>query len=162
MEKSETVSGTFILVKGCKPVQEGHLPAYRMLVSRDEGMEVPLNNVLADIDENVADRKKDRLEINSTEHQLHKADEFNRMILDLISSGEMSREEASQLLLIGADVKALFHSMSADVSARLVNKYTCESDLQFLNLRYKEMTKYIALCSNPADWRKCQVAKLIP
>ena len=51
---------------------------------------------------------------------------------------------------------------SSDHSAKLVNKYAVESKLQFLILDANEQAKYIALCSQPADWRRCMVSHLIP
>ena len=47
--------------------------------------------------------------------------------------------------------------MSEEVSGMLLNKCTCEIDLN-----YYKILKYIALCSKPADWRRCKVSHLIP
>ena len=36
------------------------------------------------------------------------------------------------------------------------------SDLRYLNLNPKELAKYIAMCSESRDWRRCKVQHLIP
>ena len=81
----------------------------------------------SDITETVADGIEGRMEINRTEHQLYCATIFNRLVEDLQETGDISEEDRANLILVGADVKALFPNMPAENSGKLLNEYTCSS-----------------------------------
>ena len=82
--------------------------------------------------------------------------------MDLLADGSIPPDYGKDLILVGADVSALFPSMSGEMSGRLVNQYAVNSDLSYKNLNPQELAKYAALCSQPGDWKRCGVQHLIP
>ena len=115
-----------------------------MVVSGNIGMGVPINNIISDFVEMIADKIPGKPELYSTEHQLNKVETFNTMIETLIKSGDLTENEASKIRLIGADVKALFPSMTADRTARLVNSYCCRSGIEFKSVNGREAALLVA------------------
>ena len=102
-----------------------------MVVSGNVGIGVPLRNILSDYIENIAHNIADRIEIGSIEHQLFMIDQYNELVKRMIESGELDQDSTKDFLLVGADVKALFPSMSAvDVQNLLTMQLKVDYEIQ--------------------------------
>ena len=102
------------LDKDHKEMKEGALPATRPVVSGCAGMSLSMSNILSDVIEALADARKDPLEVISTE--------------DLKSRIVSHNQEADRVdtdiktVLIGCDAVALFPSLPAGESGRIVRE----------------------------------------
>ena len=66
------------------------------------------------------------------------------------------------LVLIAADCVAMFPSMDAENTARIVAKLYLESDLKIGTVNWKELSRYAYLMTSPSECRQWGIDHLLP
>ena len=104
INESEEVAPMYLVVKDHKYTPPGELPKTRPIVTGCQSMARHLAGFLSDIVEALADCMVDPLEAISTEDMLAVVEEYNMKVL----SGHWEGLDPNKLILLGADVVALF------------------------------------------------------
>ena len=65
-------------------------------------------------------------------------------------------------MLLGADAAALFPSLDANISARIVNEKFVKSDLQVEGVDYLELAKYVSMNWCPGKIKLIGLARVCP
>ena len=135
---SEEVAPLDFLIKDHKKVKPGELPKTRPVVGGNQAMGRHLSEILSEIVEALATLIDDSSEVISTEDMIAHIEEYNKMIL----SGDVNTED---LMLLGADVVALFPFLEVEESAEEVMREFIDSKLEKDNVDWKEISKYLAM-----------------
>ena len=134
IKHSGYVAPMSLLVKDHKKVEEGKLPKTRPVVSASEGIGTSFSNILSEIVEPLADSLTDSMEVISTEDFISRIEETNE------SLAKISPDEVA---LVGADATAMFPSLGAERSARIVRNVMMESTLEVNGVDYKSAAMYV-------------------
>ena len=145
---SENISPGYMTVKDHKVMVDGKLPDTRYMVSGVQGMGLSINNLTADVVEALGDNlAEDSVEIKSSEHLKHLLDKYNKHLEDQILNASCPDEIDALMknrMLLGIDAKALFPSMTKDVTASTVREAYMRSSLDVWT-DAKEMGIYLAI-----------------
>ena len=158
LQETCSVPPMYLLDKDHKERKEGALPATRPVVSGCGGMSLSMSNILSDIIEALADARKDPLEVISTE--------------DLKSRIVAHNQEAETVdtdiktVLIGCDAVALFPSLPAAESGRIVReaaiKIVEQSGLSIRGVDYRELAKYVRMNLSDFEIRSRKLSRIVP
>ena len=130
----------YSLLKDHKDPDPGGAPKSRSVVSDCTGMGAHLSNILSNFLEPISESINDRIDVVSTEDALRHVDEFNAHLQD----------EPGNFVLIGADAVALYPSIQAATTAKAIGDEVREQcDLDFEEINWSEVAKYIATCVQP-------------
>ena len=122
------------------------MPKTRPLVSGCSGLGVSLSNLLSDALEAVADVKDDPWSTISSEDFLSRVHMCNELL-----KREKEKEEivggtdTEDIVVIGADVEALFPSLISEIVGRVIREAVIKSRIQLEDFNYKEMARYIRM-----------------
>ena len=155
IKHSMYVSPMSLLVKDHKKVKEGEAVPTRPVVSANEGIGTSLSTILSEFLEPLADSLEDRMEVISTEDYLNRLTECNRRLGQEWTEGE-------ELVHIGADVKALFPSLSAQRSGRIVREVVLESDMKFEGVDYRAAAMLVRYGMDHFEIRKLGLERIVP
>ena len=155
IKHSMYVSPMYLLVKDHKKVEEGETNKTRPVVSFREGIGTSLSTILSEFLEPLADSLDDRMEVISTEDYLNRLTECNRRLGQEWTEGE-------ELAHIGADVKALFPSLSAQRSGRIVREVVLESDMKFEGIDYRAAAMLVRYGMDLFEIRKLGLENIVP
>ena len=114
-----------------------------------------LMHILTNVLEPVARGIKNSGEVTSTEHHLNK---FNTLNQEWEAGGLPPGEMPT---LIAADAEALYPLLDPNICTRVVREETLKSDLE-VDGNWQEMTRYLAMSSNPWEWKQWKVDQFIP
>ena len=155
IKHSMYTSPMYLLVKDHKLVEKGGEIPTRPVVSANEGIGTSLSTILSEFLEPLADSLEDRMEVISTEDYLNRLTECNKKI-------EEEWKEGEELTHIGADAKALFPSLSAERSARIVREVAMESELEFVGMDYKAAAMLVKYGMDPSEIRTLGLENIVP
>ena len=127
IKHSTYASPMYLLVKDHKKVEDGELHSTRSVVSHIEGIRASMSTIVSEFLEPLADSLEDRMEVISTEDYQNRLIECNRRLSQEWTEGE-------EVVHIGADAKALFPSLSAQRTGRIIREVVLESDLGWREL----------------------------
>ena len=158
LQQSCVVPAMYILLKDHKARVEGQLPATRPVVSGCSGMGLSLSNIVSDVLENIANSKSDPLEVISSEDLRSRVVRHN---------AEVSLTDTdTETVLIGGDVVALFPSLPAAASGRLVRqaviKIVKQSKIDIRGLDYSELAIYVRMNLTDGKIKVRILDKIIP
>ena len=125
-------------------MDEGQLLPTRPVVSGCAGMGVNLSNILSEFVEAIANDMDDGYEVISSEDFLSRVNKANKELEKEWKKNEgLGKEIKEEIVLIGADVKALFPSMLARITGKAVGDAVRNSRIKFEGINYKEAARYI-------------------
>ncbi|MCP3678952.1 MAG: hypothetical protein GY782_01110, partial [Gammaproteobacteria bacterium] len=156
IQQSCVVPPMKLLVKDHKKVPEDGVPPTRPVVSASKGINVGLSNIISDVLEPLSRGIKDSGEVISTEHLLNEINSLNQEW----KAGGANPEDMPKL--IAADAEALYPSLDAGICSKVVREECIRSDMEVDNTNWQEMARYIAMTSDPWEWKQWQVAQFIP
>ena len=164
-----------LLVKDHKPLGADGLPPTRPVVGASRGINVALSNILSDVIEPISKTIPQSGEVISSEHLINCINTLNDTWSEQQDSpvggvGEQLPPDPGvepQLpgdppVLLATDAAALYPSLDPHLCARIVRKETVKSDLDFEGTNVREMGRYLAMTSDPWEWRKWGVSPFIP
>jgi len=137
MVSSEVSANKYFLYKDHK--KEG---GYRPVVSGCTSNTLGLSNMLSDVVESLCMSVEEPFEIISAEDLLARIDVFNREVADKIDT-DPTYDWRDEYILHGTDVKALFPSMSAELSEKSVRKQIEKSKIIWEEIDDMWLTLYI-------------------
>ena len=149
LSKSVQVPPMYLLVKDHKQVPQGSLPPTRPVVSGCKGMNLHLNDIVSDILEPLARNMEENEEFISTEDALALVDSLNKEF----KNKELSKSQV-EAVLTASDAKALYPSLDASESAKIVREEVAAMDFSMEGFNWKEMARYIAMVAEPWQWRQ--------
>ena len=135
IQHSATISPMYQLLKDHKAVKEGELPTTRPVISGYTGMGVSLSDIASEYLEAIANAEEYPIEVVSTEDFVARINRYNKRIDEEKEAGEVQQEGA---VLVGADAKALFPSMLAEITARIAGMKARKTNLLVEGTNYKE------------------------
>ena len=142
--RSKTLVSLFLQLKDHKLVLDT-----KAVVSACDSYTVGRSNILSEVIESVANAVKDPCEVISSEDMLSRIHRCNKDLETLKQQrqeqGETLTEDEERIYVIGADVIALFPSMTSVRSARIAREEVVKSPIEFEGMNYKEMSCYIAI-----------------
>ena len=163
LNKSCNVSSFHLMLKDHKKVAIGDLPQTRPLCNGSGGMGVHFNNILSDYVEAIADCMEGTIEVISTEDFLSKVNKYND---EIDRAGENSENEIEQeekeVVITGADAKALFPSLLMAHTARLVRDEAKRTKLKVKGLNYMEVARYVAMGYQPWEVKALGLHNIVP
>ena len=148
----------YLMIKDHKVVVVGKLPASRAVISNNQGMGVHLANLVSDLVEPTGHATATELESISTEDYIAREEQYNRELLE----GDYGADEGKNRLLLGADAEALFPSLDASISARIVNNEFVKSDLKVEGVDYLELSKYVSMNWCPGKIKIMGLSRVCP
>ena len=149
-----------LLVKDHKDVPEGALPPTRPVVSGCSSMNRNISDILSEVLEPVARQMEGVNEFLSTEESLNMVDQLNTALGRAEEAGHPCNKE--DLCIVGADVKALYPSLDAYTTGETIRREIIRSPIEFTDLEWKEMARYVAFTSDPHQHKSWGVHHLIP
>ena len=163
IQHSKCVSSEYFLLKDHKKVAEGELPQTRPVVSGCAGMGVSLSNILSEFVEAIANDMDEGYEVISSEDFLSRVNIANRELeKEWRSRTDEGWEKAEEeIVLIGADVKALFPSMLARITGRSVGEAVKNSRIQFEGINYTEAARYVWFGMSEIDIMERGLARIV-
>ena len=123
-------------------------PGWRPVVSGCNSNTVGLSNILSDIIESVCNSISDPYEVISSEDMLYRISKCNKEIREEIEEKKKVDKDwdwREKYLLLGSDVEALFPSLSAQRTARIVREQVTKSKIIWENIDPKWLCLYIHL-----------------
>ena len=75
---------------------------------------------------------------------------------------KLVQDRSQKMNIIGADVEALYPSLSAIQVANIVYQAVMESEIEFSNINYQEGVRYIALTSTAQECRMGPLKRVLP
>ena len=164
IKHSAYASPMSLLIKDHKKVEEGDLPQTRPVVSGCEGLGVSISNIVSEFLEPLADSEEENFEIISSEDLLYRARICNEMIRKDWESRQEDGdlEEMPEIVMIGADVKALFPSIMSRRTGRIVRKALLRSRLKFKGINYKAAAMYVRFEMDHFEIRALGLEKIVP
>ena len=144
-----------LLLKDHKNKKEGEPWPTRAVVGANQGITASMSNIVSEMLEPLADSLPDKMEIISTEDGLSRINDCNDKL-----AAEWTPEDI--IGLIGADVKAMFASMSAKQTARVVRDVFLESDLEFKGINYQSAAMYVRYGMTDAEIRSLGLTRVVP
>lgn len=143
----------YLLHKDHKQVATGEIPPSRPVVSDLTGMGVHLSNLVSTILEPIAEAIPNKIDVISTEDAMARIEEFN----------VMTQTTNKKYVLIGADAVSLYPSLQAASTSKAVGAEIRENcNLEFPDMDWHSMAKYVATCSQPWELRRMGVDKIVP
>ena len=120
-----------------------------------------LSDILSEIVEPVARQMGGVNEFLSTEDSLSMVDQLNDALAEAeeMMGTTMMKED---LHIVGADVKSLYPSLDAHRTGEAVRKEIICSSVEFMDLEWKEMARYLALTSDDFQHKSWGVDHLVP
>ena len=160
MTKSKNTASLFLQLKDHKAELDS-----RGVVSACNSNTVGHSNILSEILESVANGVTNPTEVISSEDMLSRIHQCN-MDLEALrkrreGAGEKLSNEEERLYLLGADVIALFPSMTSQRTGRIAREEVISSPVEFENLNCKEMARYVAVCEKLTSGVE-EVRRLLP
>ena len=156
INQSVLIPPMYLLCKDHKVIKPGELPSTRPVISGCKGMNLNLNDILSDILEPLT-RAMDSDEVISAEDSLHLADSLNK---------EFHRRELNnsqkQAVLTATDAEALYPSLNAQETARVVREEVAKLQFNMNQFNWKELSRYLAMTTDYFQWRRWGVAEMIP
>ena len=144
-----------LLRKDHKNKKEGEPWPTRAVVGANQGITASMSNIVSEMLEPLADSLPDKMEIISTEDGLSRINDCNDKL-----AAEWTPEDI--IGLIGADVKAMFASMSAKQTARVVRDVFLESDLELKGINYQSAAMYVRYGMTDAEIRSLGLTRIVP
>ena len=146
---SETSAPMYFLYKDHKKE-----PGWRPVVSGCNSNTLGISNILSDIIESICNAIEKPYEVISSEDMLHRIEKCNRELEQEIK--ERRKEDPNwdwreKYVLIGSDVEALFPSMSATRTAKIVREQAEKSKIVWENIDPKWLCLYIHLNRGEID-----------
>ena len=136
MTRSKNTASLFLQLKDHKAELDS-----RGIVSACNSNTVGLSNILSEILESVANGVENPTEVISSEDMLSRIHQCNMEIKEkkrrLEEQGDHLSPEDERLLLIGADVIALFPSMTSQRTGKISRDQVTESPVKFENLNFR-------------------------
>ena len=158
LQETCSVPPMYLLDKDHKQRKEGELPATRPVVSGCSGMSLSMSNILSDIIESLADARQNPLEVISTE------DLKSRIVAHNKEAETVDKD--IKTVLIGCDAVALFPSLPAAESGRIVREATKkivkQSNLQLKGMDFRELAKYIRMNMSDVEIISRKLSKIVP
>ena len=158
INESEEVAPMYLVVKDHKITVPGTLPKTRPIISGCKSMTKHLAGILSDIIEALAYCMRDPLEDISTEDMLAVVEDYNLKVL----AGHWQDLNPEDLILLGADVVALFPSLDTSEVAKEVMQEILESDLKIQEVEWKDLARYIAMNMDGSEVKNLRLDRLIP
>ena len=153
IKHSGYVAPMSLLVKDHKKVEAGKLPKSRPVVSACQGLGTSHSIICSEIIEPLADSLEDGLEVISTEDFISRVEEANL---------KLAEASPDKVALVGADVKAMFPSLGAETSARIVRNVMMESSLEVSGVDYRSAAMYVRYNYTDAEIRAFGLSRVIP
>ena len=138
--ESELVAPRYYMYKDHK--KEG---GWRPVVSGCASNTLGLSNMLSEIVESMCVAIEDPYEVISSTDMLSRIEEFNSWVAKEKILRRENWDWRSEYVLFGSDVKALFPSLSADRTSKLVREMAEKIDMDWVNLDDEWMRLYIHL-----------------
>ena len=142
--RSKTLASLFLQLKDHKKTLDT-----RAVVSACDSYTVGLSNILSDFIESVANAVNEPCEVISSEDMLSRIHRCNKDLETLrkqrLENGETLSEDEEKIFIIGADVIALFPSMTSVRTARIARDEVTKSPIECDGMNYKEMSRYICI-----------------
>ena len=114
-------------------VEPGRIP----VVSGCNSNTVGISNIVSDVVESICNSIENPYEVISSEDMLYRINKFNREIEKEIEEKRKTDEDwdwREKYLLLGSDVQALFPSLSADRTAKIVREQASKSKIVWENI----------------------------
>ena len=127
MNHSEEVPPLYLVIKGHKVVQPGQLPKTRPIVAACQSMTRHMAGLLSDLIEALADNMSNPLEVVSSEDLLAVIEEYNQQVQAGYFGDDFDPDE---VLLLGADVRALSPSLDCKEVSKEVMKKLLETEMR--------------------------------
>ena len=164
IKHSAYASPMSLLLKDHKKWAEGDLPQTRPVVSGNEGLGTSMSNIVSEFLEPLADSEEENFEIISSEDLLYRVRICNEIIKkewdEKTKTGEL--EDMPELVMIGADVKALFPSIKSRRTGRIVREAALRSRLKFKGINYRTAALYVRLGMDHFEIRALGLEKIVP
>ena len=161
---SSYASPMSLLLKDHKKWEVGDLPQTRPVVSGNEGLGTSMSNIVSEFLEPLADSEEENFEIISTEDLLYRVRMCNEIIKkeweEKTKTGEI--EDMPEIVMVGADVKALFPSIKSRRTGRIVREAVLRSRLQFKGINYRTAALYVRLGMDHFEIRTLGLEKIVP
>ena len=160
MTRSKNTASLFLQLKDHKAELDS-----RGIVSACNSNTVGLSNILSEILESVANGVENPTEVISSEDMLSRIHQCNMELKEkkrrLEEQGDHLSPEDERLLLIGADVIALFPNMTSQRTGKISRDQVTESPVKFENLNCREMARYVVVCEKMTSGVE-EVRRLLP
>ena len=145
--RSKNLASMFLQLKDHKAKLDS-----RAIVTANSSNTVGLSNICSELMESIADAVNSPTEVNSSEDMLSRIHQCNKDLETLKKQKEERGEKLTQdemdIYLLGADVIALFPSMTSQRTGKIVRDQATASPIQFEGLNYREMARYAAVCEH--------------
>ena len=145
-----------LLLKDHKKVPEGEVFKTRPVVAANEGIGTSISNILSEIIEPLADSLEDKMEVISTEDFLYRVNECNKLLQ------EQWTDKDVDVACYGADVKALFPSLSARNTARIVRDVFIDSNMEVDGFNYKSAAMYVRYGMTDSEIHALRLTRVMP
>ena len=119
-------------------------------------MNVFLSDILSEVLEPVAENIGAN-EVCSSEDLLNTIDQVNKKLEALKNT-----KESEEIVLLAADAEALYPSLKRDTCAKICAEEIQNSSLDFQDINWKEMTRYLYLNMTESVQKQWKVDRWIP
>ena len=136
IQRSKSLASMFLQLKDHKVTLDT-----RAIVSACDSYTVGLSNILSELIESVANAVTQPCEVVRSEDMLARITRCNKDLETLrkqkLENGEHLSEEEEKIFVLGADVIALFPSMTSMRTARIAREEVTKSLIEFEGMNYK-------------------------
>ena len=158
--RSKTLASLFLQLKDHKMTLDT-----RAVVSACESYTVGLSNILSEFIESVASAVNEPCEVISSEDMLSRIHRCNEDLETLrkqrLENGETLSDDEEKIFVIGADVIALFPSMTSFRTSRIVIDEVTKSPIECDGMNYMEMSRHICIMEKMTSGVK-KVRRVLP
>ena len=159
----------YFMFKDHKTAVDGEpCPSTRPVVAGKEGILARLSHLASRILTPVADKLSEIMgtECNNGEEMMRGVQDTNERIIESNEPENASRgmegTEKKELIVMSQDVKAIYPSIEKAKTVEIIGELVEKSEINFNDVDYKDMGKYLAVHLTPEDIAKNNLISVIP
>ena len=84
------------------------------------------------------------------------------LVESLLETQKEQPKQHDEVVIVGADVASLYPSLDPILTSELIYRAVLETEIEFQNIDYKEVSTYLAVVLNQSEARKMKIAHLLP